>query len=81
MLARARANRIFAHMHEALESPQENDKLAQIRAIHAEGLEVQPVVLRHGLEPDCASQVEAAFIDFVGNLPTSRAAMAPEPED
>src|SRR5947209_5303436 len=61
-------DRIFAHLRAALATPQESDKLDRIRAIIAEGYEVPHVILRHGLEPGCAFEVEAAFIDFIENL-------------
>lgn len=61
-------DRIFAHLRVALTSPQESDKLDRIRSIIDTGQEVRHVILRHGLEPECAFEVEAAFIDFIENL-------------
>lgn len=61
-------NRVFAHVRAALDSPSESDKLARIRAIHADGFEVQHLILRHGLGPECAAELEAAFIDFLEDL-------------
>lgn len=61
-------NRIFAHMNEAIASPEESDKLDRIRAIHADGKEVLHIVLRHNLTPECAFEIEAAFIDYLDAL-------------
>ncbi len=61
-------NRIFAHLRAALVSPADGDKLARIRSIRQDGFEVEHVVLRHGLGPECAAEVEAALIDFFANL-------------
>jgi len=61
-------NRIFGHLHDALETPTESDKLARIRAILSQGLEVRHVILRHGLEEDQAYELESAFIDYIDTL-------------
>ena len=59
-------NRIFAHLHAALQDETPSDKLDRIRTIHDQGLEVQHVLLRHGLTEKEAFEVEAALIDFIG---------------
>lgn len=61
-------NRIFSHLNVAIASPEESDKLDRIRAIHADGQEVLHIVLRHQLTPECAIEVEAAFLDYVDAL-------------
>jgi hypothetical protein len=59
-------NRIFAHLHAALADETPSDKLDRIRAIQESGLEVQHVLLRHGLTEKEAFEIEAALIDFIG---------------
>lgn len=59
-------DRIFAHMHQALVSPLETDKLDTIRSVLSRGLEVNCRILRHGLTEKEAFEVEAALIDYIG---------------
>ncbi len=59
-------NRVFAHVAGALEDHGESDKLDRIRAIHADGLEVQHELLRFGLNERTAFEVEAAAIELLG---------------
>ena len=59
-------NRIFQHMHSAIKSPLESDKLNRIREIQAKGLQVEHVIHRHGLTEKEAFEVEAALIDYIG---------------
>ena len=59
-------NRIFAHITSAIASPLESDKLAQIRSIQSEGLQIKYSILRHGLTEKEAFEVEAALIDYIG---------------
>ena len=59
-------NRIFAHINQAISSPQESDKLEKIRSIHSNGGQVNYFILRHGLTEKEAFEVEASLIDFIG---------------
>jgi len=59
-------NRIFAHLNNAISSPQESDKLDKIRLIQSKGLQVKHVIHRHGLTEKEAFEVEASLIDFIG---------------
>ncbi len=67
-VGKGEGNRIFDHLNDAICSPSESDKLDRIRTIRAEGNEVLHIVLRHNLTPECALEVEAAFIDFLDAL-------------
>lgn len=59
-------NRIFAHINTAIADATTSDKLDKIRAIRAEGFEVNHIIHRHGLTEKEAFEVEAALIDFIG---------------
>jgi hypothetical protein len=59
-------NRIFAHLNNAIDSPQVSDKLDKIRCLQSKGLEVKHVIHRHGLSEKEAFEVEASLIDFIG---------------
>lgn len=68
-VGKGKGDRIFDHLHAAIESPQESDKLERIRKIISDGMEVRHIILRHGLETDgVATELESAFIDFLPNL-------------
>ncbi len=57
-------NRVFNHKKSALKSDDTSLKLDTIRSIVNNGLEVQHLILRHGLTEKEAFEVEAALIDF-----------------
>lgn len=59
-------NRIFAHVTESIDSPNENDKLTRIREIHARQQQVLYEIIRHGMTEAEALEVESALIDFIG---------------
>lgn len=59
-------NRVFAHAHEAIESPSEADKIGKIREILARGQAVRYEIARHGMTEAEALEVESALIDFIG---------------
>jgi len=65
-VGRGTGNRVFAHVHEAIENPRDTDKLQRIRDIKAKGHEVKYEILRHGLTEKEATEVEAAIIDLHG---------------
>jgi uncharacterized protein len=65
-VGKGNGNRIFAHLHHAISSPQESDKLDKIRSIQSKGLQVKHVIHRHGLTEKEAFEVEASLIDFTG---------------
>jgi hypothetical protein len=58
-------NRVFAHINNAIASPLKSDKLAEIRAIQAKGLQIKYSIIRHGLTEKEAFEIEAALIDFI----------------
>lgn len=60
-------NRINHHLLGALViKKNEKEKIRTIHDIQAGGLEVELVILRHGLTEDQAFEVESAMIDFLG---------------
>lgn len=59
-------NRVFSHLAESVETDAETEKIERIREIRSGGCEVQHFILRHGLTPKEAFEVEAALIDFLG---------------
>jgi uncharacterized protein len=59
-------NRIFAHVNQAIESPEVSDKLEKIREIQSKGLEIKYLIQRHGLTEKEAFEVEASLIDYIG---------------
>lgn len=67
-------NRVFAHANAALSADEEtgSDKLKTIRAIKAKGLEVHPLILRHGLKEKEAFIVESVLIDLFTNPITKK---------
>jgi len=58
-------NRIFAHINDAISSPEESDKLGTIRSIQSKGMQVKYSIIRHGLTEKEAFEIEAALIDFI----------------
>lgn len=65
-LGKGCANRIFQHSADSLEIELISDKLDRIRAVQSEGLEVEHLIMRHGLTDEESFEVEGALIDFVG---------------
>lgn len=63
-IGKGKANRVFAHAHDALENSTETDKLDTIRDIIGQGLEVGHVIVRHGMNEETAFAIETALIDF-----------------
>lgn len=66
-------NRCFEHIDEAIKNKKNTAKLDTIREILAEGKNVNIDILRHGLDEQCALEVEATLIDVLnlhskGNL-------------
>jgi len=59
-------NRVFAHASAAIDSPISNDKLNMIRGILSAGHEFKYQIVRHGLTPDQALEIEATLIDLFG---------------
>lgn len=64
-IGKGTGNRVFAHVREAIERPEEADKLERIREIHRSGQQVGYEILRHGMTEKEALEVEAVLIDFV----------------
>lgn len=63
-IGKGKSNRVFAHARDALEQPAETDKLDTIRGIIRQGLQVEYVIVRHGMNEETAFAVESALIDF-----------------
>lgn len=65
-------NRVFAHIKDELKYADNEEKISekidQIRAIRASGLEVIHIIQRHGLSKKEADEVEAALIDAYPGL-------------
>lgn len=60
-------NRINQHLFGALETDtEETSKIKKIRDLQKSGLEIEHIVLRHGLTEKEAFEVEAAVIDCIG---------------
>jgi uncharacterized protein len=64
-VGRGTGNRVLAHIYEAGLETDPSEKLDIIREIHNEGLDVQHIILRHGLTQKEAIEVEAALIDYI----------------
>lgn len=66
-VGKGRRNRVFDHAHGQFDAVdgdgQLPPKLALIRSIRAEGLEVGHIIHRPGMDDATAEQVEAALID------------------
>lgn len=64
-VGKGKGNRVFQHATDALErSDVETDKLEEIRAILASGLQVESFIVRHGIDTEKqAYEIEAAVID------------------
>ncbi len=71
-VGKGRGNRVFHHAKDAegsVDDPTLSPKLELINQIHAQGLEVDTIVLRHGLRSqELAYEVEAAVIDTLETL-------------
>lgn len=65
-VGKGNGNRVFQHLNNALENPQETDKIDRITTILKDGGEVQHMILRHALTDDEAFLVESCLIDFFG---------------
>jgi uncharacterized protein len=63
-IGRGAGNRVFEHVACALKNPTKNDKYSTILAIQKSGKSVEHFILRHGLSPREAVEVEATIIDF-----------------
>ncbi len=67
-IGKGQRNRVFEHVEEA-RNPKETSnkyKIQTIRDIQEDGLEIQHIIIRHGLNDDEARLVEAVLIDFIG---------------
>ena len=64
-------DRVFEHVAGAIKSAAKNEmdpKFSRINQIRAEGLEVQHIIHRHGMNQETAKEVEAALIDAYPGL-------------
>ena len=57
-------NRVFNHQNCAIKDEHSNLKLDTIREIISSGLEVEHIIIRHGLNEKEAFEIEASIIDF-----------------
>ncbi|MBI5865650.1 MAG: hypothetical protein HZB38_14305 [Planctomycetes bacterium] len=64
-IGKGRGNRVFAHVHAALnlEGDPVDNKLKRIHAIRLAGFEVAHVIHRHGMDDQTAFEVESALMD------------------
>ena len=70
-VGRGQGDRVFQHAEGNVRIAGEDEldpKFSRINQIHAEGLEVQHIIHRHGMNPDTAKEVEAALIDAYPGL-------------
>lgn len=63
-IGKGKGNRIFSHATAAITDPSESDKLEVIRSVLEKGLEVEHIILRHGVTEETALAIETALIDF-----------------
>mgnify|MGYP001419379913 CR=1 FL=1 len=61
-------NRVFNHLHCALEVETDNDKYNTIRSIIAAKFEVKHLIIRHGLTESQAFEIESTIIDLLDYL-------------
>lgn len=64
-VGKGKGDRVFAHVHGAIATEGESDKLNTIRDIQRAGLEVRHYIVRHGLEEKEAFLVESVLIDLL----------------
>ena len=64
-IGKGKNQRVFDHVLGAVESDPKSEKIAQIKDILAEGLNVKHYVLRHNLEEKIALEMEALLIDLL----------------
>lgn len=64
-IGKGKGNRVFDHIHCAIEEDGSNLKLETIRAIHANDKEVKHYIIRHKLTQDEAYKIESTLIDFL----------------
>lgn len=62
-IGKGKGNRVFDHVHGAIEEDESNEKISRIHEIRLAGFEVGHVIHRHGMNEDTAFEVEAALID------------------
>ena len=70
-VGRGQGDRVFQHAEGNVRIAGKDEldpKFSRINQIHAEGLEVQHIIHRHGMNPDTAKEVEAALIDAYPGL-------------
>lgn len=60
-----KGNRVFNHVHDAIDGDRDSLKLDTIRDIMSEGLEVIHYIVRHGLSEKVALEIESTLIDFL----------------
>lgn len=62
-------NRVFNHLQNAKDGRKGTEKLKEIRHILEQNLEVEHVIVRHGLNDKTAFNIEAALIDTFKYIP------------
>ena len=63
-IGKGKGNRVFQHVHGAITSTSQSEKLDLIREIGADN--VQHYILRHGLTEEQSFEIESACIDLLG---------------
>lgn len=74
-VGKGKDNRVFDHLNCAVNEEIQNAKYDKIREINSQGLEVEHVIIRHGLTDNEAFILEASLIDafnYTGILLTNR---------
>ncbi len=74
-VGRGKGNRVFMHEKESVNSNRETDKLATIRAIQEENLEVEHYIVRHGLDRQQSLIVESVLINLLTEREFNNAAL------
>ena len=70
-VGRGQGDRVFQHVAGAIKSARKDEldpKFSRINQVRVEGLEVQHIIHRHGMNLDTAKEVEAALIDAYPGL-------------
>lgn len=68
-IGKGKDNRVFQHARGALKDATDSDKISRIREIIGEGLAVEHLIIRHGIETEKeALEIESALIDFASKF-------------
>jgi hypothetical protein len=68
-VGKGKGNRVFNHVNCALDKAFESDKYDEIRNIQSQGLKVEHLIIRHGLQDKTAFEIESALLDTFKYIP------------